>query len=529
VQIADGSLVELVIRQSPQRVFLHDVGGEAKTYGDVDHQSDNWSAAFALAGITKDDTIVSFVPTCSTAVEVWLGIAKLGAVEVPLNTHLRGQLLEHQLLDSKAEVAVVDVRFLPQILELANAVRQLRLIIVTGDSGVELAAGDALAPAADFLVSAHGTTWNRVIPSRTDTASVIYTSGTTGPSKGVIVSWAQIAATVQGSIPVADLESDDSYYNPFPLFHIGGKFPIALAALLGSRVVLRDGFSTREFWSDVQRYGCNTTLLLGVTANFLSQQPEQPLDAETPLRNVVMVPLIHDHETFARRFGVRICTAFNMTEVSAPLSSEGWQPANNRTSGHPRAGYECRVVDADDNDVPPNSPGELLVRASDRATLNGGYWGRPEATASAWRGGWFHTGDIFCRDEQGEFYFLDRLKDAIRRRGENISSQEIESVVVQHDAVAECAAHAVPSEWGEDEVKIVVVLHDEHDVSPQTLIDYLSDRLPDFMVPRYVEYLPALPKTPTEKIQKVSLRERGITDTTWDRLQGITTELPAAK
>lgn len=513
------TLIALVECQNPDGVFLEDTTGSSRTYGQVAHASNQWAAALHLAGLKRNDTVISFLPTCPEAVEIWLGIAKAGGLEVPLNTRLRGALLEHQATDSQAEIAVIAEEFLPRFLDLPKLLSRFRVIVVTHrlESANTNPNPDGVVSAADFLQRATGHEVAPFHPSRTDTAAIIYTSGTTGPSKGVIVSWAQIAATVRGSIPVDDLTADDAYYNPFPLFHIGGKFPIALAAALGSRVVLRDGFSTWEFWQDVAKFHCTTTLLLGATANFLYQQPTHPGESDTPLRNVVMVPLMHNFDEFARRFDVRICTTFNMTEISAPLSSEGWYPANNKTSGHPREGYECRVVDSDDKPVPPGTPGELVVRSTDRAALNGGYWKRPEATAEAWRGGWFHTGDVFTCDSEGEFYFVDRLKDAIRRRGENISSSEVESVVLEHECIAECAAHAVPSEWGEDEVKITVVLQPCRTLEPNDLIDYLVPRLADFMVPRYVEFASELPKTPTQKVQKRVLRERGVTESTWDR------------
>jgi crotonobetaine/carnitine-CoA ligase len=190
---------------------------------------------------------------------------------------------------------------------------------------------------------------------------------------------------------------------------------------------------------------------------------------------------------------------------------------HNRTCGHVRAGYECRIVDAHDEPLPPNTPGELIVRSDEPWVLMAGYWRMPEKTAEAWRNGWFHTGDICSYDSNGEFYFIDRAKDAIRRRGENISSMEVEVVVVEHPEVVECAAFGVPAEFGEEEVKIAVVVTDAGAFDPAELIDFLVPRLPRFMVPRYIEVVDALPRTSTEKIQKQSLRDAGITESTWDR------------
>jgi crotonobetaine/carnitine-CoA ligase len=289
-------------------------------------------------------------------------------------------------------------------------------------------------------------------------------------------------------------------------------------ALLGSTVVIREAFDTQVFWSEVERYRCTTTLLLGAMANFIHRQPARPDDADTPLRSVIMVPLIPELDAFKERFGVRVCTTFNMTEVSAPIASCGWDPANTQTCGRPRPGYECRIADERDQPLPPGKVGELLVRTDEPWKLMAGYWGKPEETARALRNQWVHTGDGFTRDEDGNFYFVDRLKDSIRRRGENISSIEVEADVNQHPAVLESAAIAVPSEWGEDEVKVAVVLKEGETLRPEELVEFVIARMPHFMVPRYIEFVAALPKTQTQKIRKEELRAAGITDATWDRV-----------
>ena len=235
------------------------------------------------------------------------------------------------------------------------------------------------------------------------------------------------------------------------------------------------------------------------------------------LHTVVMVPLIPELDDFRRRFGVRVSTAFNMTEVSVPLHSDGWTLANLESCGTVRPGYQVRVVDEDDEDVGPGRVGELIVRANEPWTLMAGYLDMPEATTAAWRNLWLHTGDAFRYHEDGNYYFLDRISDTIRRRGENISSAEVEAVVNEHPGVLESAAVAVPSEWGEDEVKVVVVARPGRSVTPPELTKFLAPRLPRFMLPRYIEVVTELPKTPTAKVRKVELRAQGITRATWDR------------
>jgi carnitine-CoA ligase len=256
-------------------------------------------------------------------------------------------------------------------------------------------------------------------------------------------------------------------------------------------------------------------------APFLLLQPEEPGDADTPLRHVMMGPLVPQVDDFKRRFGVDVGTGYGMTEIGAPFASDGYELANSSSCGKLRsgwAGYEVRVVDEHDEIVPTGEVGELVVRTREPWVINRGYHGMPEATAAAWRNGWFHTGDGFRIDGDGNYYFVDRLKDAIRRRGENISSFEVEALVSQHPDVIESAAVAVPSEYLEDEVKICVVLREGSTVTHDELITFLVPKMPKFMVPRYVEFVDALPKTEaTMRTQKIKLRAEPLNERTWDR------------
>jgi crotonobetaine/carnitine-CoA ligase len=249
---------------------------------------------------------------------------------------------------------------------------------------------------------------------------------------------------------------------------------------------------------------------------FLMKAPPTPRDRDHTLRQVVMVPLAEDAAEFTARFGVDIYTVFNMTEISCPILSEK-NPDVPKTCGRIRAGFDARVVDENDMEVPHGTVGELIVRADEPWTMNHGYNANPEATSRAWRNGWFHTGDAFRCDEAGNFFFVDRMKDAIRRRGENISSFEVEAEIGAHTKVRETAVVGVPSEFGEDEVMAVVAAVPGANIDPVDLISFLTPRLPHFMVPRYIRFMTDLPKTPTQKIEKHVLRAEGITADTWDR------------
>ena len=255
---------------------------------------------------------------------------------------------------------------------------------------------------------------------------------------------------------------------------------------------------------------------MGSMTGFLMGEPERDDDREHTLRKALVIPLpVHLNE-FRERFGVAVRTVYNQTEISSPIQSDGYETHDYRVAGRPRPGVQCRIVDENDADVPPGEIGELVVRSDEPWSMMAGYLGMPEKTVEAWRNQWMHTGDAFRRDSDGNYYFLDRLKDTIRRRGENISSVELEGSVCEHPDVLECAAVGVPSEFDEEEVKIVVVPYEGRTIAPEELVEFLRVRVPRFMVPRYVELVAELPRTPTQKIRKTQLRAAGVTAATWD-------------
>ena len=489
------------------------------TYGEADADTARWAAALHRAGVRAGDTVLTMLPPCTEAVAAWLGIGRLRALEVPVNTGYLGTMLRYLIEDSQAQIMLAHAEHLPVLADAAGG--RLGTVVVVGASGPLPESPFTLVTVEDFLATAAGDPApDGPLPTGRDVAAILYTSGTTGPSKGVLVTWRQAELTATGIMPSELFDASDAFYSAFPLFHMSGKGPLYACALVGARVVMRRRFDTKMFWDDVRTYGATTTILLGAMANFLYQQPARPDDAGTPLRDALFLPLISDLDGFRRRSGVAARTTFNMTETSCCVISDGAELANATSCGRVRPGFHARVVDPDDVEVAAGELGELVLRADEPWALMAGYWRKPEATVEAWRNQWLHTGDGFTRDADGNFYFVDRIKDAIRRRGENISSAEVEAEVNGHPAVLESAAVAVPSEYGEDEVKIVVVPRPGESVDPAQLVDYLGARMARFMVPRYVEIVDELPKTPTEKVRKVELRAAGVTATTWDRTAG---------
>jgi crotonobetaine/carnitine-CoA ligase len=424
-------------------------------------------------------------------------------------------MLSHILTSSHTETFIVDARWLDRLAEISGDVTDLRQVIVTGSEGGQLPdLGVEMLRAEDLLASVTGPATFKG-PEPTDVAAILYTSGTTGPSKGVIAPWAHMLATFQQP-QWEHFGPEDHRYSPFPMYHMSGKGSVYGAALCGASAVLKEKWSGTDFWDDIARYRCTFTWLVGGMPALLYGQPEKPDDADTPLRYALIAPVLPQYRDFERRFGVKLATAFGMTELSMPVVTD-WDIPNHRTCGRPRAGYEVRVVDEHDIPVGPGEFGEFIVRSNTPWTVNIGYLGMPEQTAEAWRHGWFHTGDGGSYDEDGNFYFGDRIKDAIRRRGENISSLEVEADVLTHPGVAECAAIGVPDPLGEEEVMIFVVASPDAELEPAALAAYLAERMSRFMLPRYIQLVPEIPRTPTARIRKVELRKLVDLGSSWDR------------
>lgn len=508
--------------ESPDREFLFDLtSGKTFTCGGLHQEVLRWAAAFGRLGVTAGDHVVTMLPGDSTATLAWVGLSWLRAVEVPLNTAYKGPMLQYIVDNSDATVAVVAMRFLDRFRDIAAELPKVRTVVIPDAAGELPALPFKVVPGADFFAGVEPAVGLEG-PEFHDIACIIYTSGTTGPSKGVLVPWGQFY--MHATFPTAWTKEafevpDPAYYVLAPQFHVGGKTGVYICAISGARLILREQFSLNEFWNDVKKYRITYAGLLGPMPSFLLSLPPQPDDAQTTLKHCSSAPLLPSITQFAERFGVKVSTGYGMTEVGAPLA-HGFDLPNLQSCGRVRVdvgGIEIRVADEHDYPVPPNTVGELLVRTRDPWFLNVGYYKMPEATAAAWRNGWFHTGDAFRYDEDGNFYFVDRIKDAIRRRGENISSFEVEAYVMRYPAVAEAAAVAVPSEHSEDEVKVIVVPKPGQDFTPEGLIRFLIPIMPRFMIPRYVQVVDALPKTPTLRVKKGELRGSGPGEGAWDR------------
>ena len=495
----------------PDKVFVKLSKTEEVTYRQMRDLAASAAAGLYRLGVRQGDNVIVWMPNSIDCMEVWFGINWLGATYVPINTAYKGHLLEHVLENAGARIIVAHANLAGLLGQVETA--KIETVVVFG--GEPAAIKDLKVVPSSVLDQRDGTSVPDNPVGPWDMQSIIYTSGTTGPSKGVMSSYAHLHA-MSGAEGFYMLGPNDRYMCNLPLFHVGGTIPVMGMLSRGGSIALVPSFSTEEFWPTIRDTETTVVLLLGAMTNFITKRPPSSDDRNHPLKKVIIVPLSEDAPAFAARFGVETYTLYNMTEISTPLVSE-LNPGKIGSCGRPRAGVELRLVDEHDSEVMPGSVGELVVRASAPWALNSGYYKNPEATALAWRNGWFHTGDAFRVDADGTFFFVDRMKDAIRRRGENISSFEVEAEIAAHPFVNEVAVVPVPSEFAEEEVMCIVAPVSGQTIDPKELLEFLLPRLPHFMIPRYVRIVDALPKTPTLKIQKHLLRSAGITDDTWDR------------
>ncbi|MEX0941687.1 MAG: AMP-binding protein [Pseudomonadales bacterium] len=503
-------LIEARAHKTPHKVFLQMIDGDQMTYAELHREGLRWAAALTDAGVVFGDRVATLLPKSFTAVAVWLGAAWNRAIEVSINLEFRDYMLRYVINHSQANVLVIHEIYLDRVLEVMKDLGHVQHIIVVGKVPDDVRIEIPLVAAAQYLRPPDRDHF--IGPGAQDIAMMLYTSGTTGPSKGVLIPWAQSHASAR----LWPYREGTRLYSVFPLFHVTGRTPLYAMALANGTLIMRERFSAQDFWSDVTNYECTAANLMAAPILYLENMPESDVDADNPLEFITTGRLPKDPNGFMKRFGVTIGTSFNMTEISPAICSDGKLLANNSSCGRVRNGYQVRVVDEQDRPLAPNEDGELVVRADDPWVLMAGYWDMPEKTVEAWRNLWFHTGDVFRYDEDGNFYYVDRLKDAIRRRGENISSFEVEAIVTDHPSVAECAAVAANAD-SEDEVMILVVLTPGKVLSEEELCRWLIPKMPRFMIPRYIEFVEQLPKTASLKVQKAVLRERGVTKRTWDR------------
>jgi crotonobetaine/carnitine-CoA ligase len=466
----------------------------------------------AAAGVRKGDRVALLCGNRIEFVEVVLGCGWLGAVVVPINTASRGLQLHHILANSGARLLVAEASLLGALadIELSSLALQSAWILGDAPAGGPLRVDCMPYPPPGTAVEAA-----EVDPG--DPLAILYTSGTSGVSKGVICPHAQFYWWGLHSVRNLGIVPGDVLYTVLPLFHTNALNSLFQALVAGACLVFDERFSASRLFPALCETGATVTYLLGAMVPILLAKPP----SETERRHRVRIALgpgvpAQFHAAFAERTGIPLLDGFGSTETNFVIG-RGIDDQRPGWMGRVVDGFEARVVDAHDEPVPDGSVGELVLRAGQPHAFASGYFGMPDKTVEAWRNLWFHTGDLVVRDADGQYKFMDRLKDSIRRRGENISSFEVEQAVASHPAVETVAVYAVRSELAEDEVMAAIVLRAGSILTPEEMIDWCEPRLPYFAVPRYLQFDNDLPKTENGKIQKYKLRERGATVATWDR------------
>lgn len=495
--------------------------GRSITFGAAAADAATVAGHLASLGVKPGDMVAVMLPNGIDFVQVWQGIGRLGAVAVLLNTELRGAFLEHQLRNCGADLAIVDAGFLNVVLKAGAQVESLRRVAVVGQFAPDLATGKALLDWADWRTAS---AFNGPMPQAEDIACIMYTSGTSGPSKGVLMPHAHCTLYGIGQIRAVGLGADDIYYITLPLFHANGLLmQLGSTLLMGIPAVVRVRFSASEWLNDIRRFGCTVSNCLGALAAFVLAQPPRPEDRQHRLRALCNAPNLIEHDAaFRQRFGVRdVLSAFGMTEVNIPVWGRIGQPCPGAAGWVYDDHFEVIIADPEtDRPVPPGELGEILVRPRTPFGFMAGYHGMPDRTVESWRNLWFHTGDAGICSSDGVITFVDRIKDCIRRRGENIAATEVESAVGRFEGIEEVAAFAVPSDiaGGEDELMLAIVPGPGKRLDPAAVAAFSDGVLPRFAAPRYIEIMESLPKTATGKVQRASLRKRG-PGGAWDRQQ----------
>jgi len=504
-----GSELERAAEAGPDRVLARFETGDVSPAG-LEARSRAVAGALQAWGIGRGDRVAVMMGNVPEFLDAWFGIARLGAIEVPVHSAYKGPLLQHVLGQSESSTLFCDAEFVPRLhgLELPS----LRRLIVRGETdplpwvdthGFEDVLADAGAPQLPALDG--------------DAIScILYTSGTTGPSKGVVLTHTANLHLANSAATFCDWTADDTLYTAFPLFHVNAKYTSVVAAIrTGARLVIDERFSASRFWDRMREERATSFNAMGAMLSMIHAQPPRADDRDHVVRRTYSAATPTAlWAPFERRFGVDVLEHYGMTEIGIAI----WNRERRIGSiGRPAPWFEVQLADEHDRAVATGEAGEIQVRPRLPGIVPVEYYKRPDATADAFRNLWFHTGDTARADEDGFFYYVDRIKDCIRRRGENISSWELETVISVLDDVLEVAAYGVPSELGEDEVMIAVVVAPGHTLDLDRLFAHCEGRLARFAVPRYVRVVDQLPKTPSQRVQKFSLREAGVTADTYDR------------
>jgi crotonobetaine/carnitine-CoA ligase len=501
------------------QVFLQYEEEQGTTYKEVNRIANRIANGLIKLGVNKGDKVALFLPNCPELLYLWFGVSKAGAIDVPINLANKGYFLSHQISDSEAKVLVIGRELIDRLELIEGQLPKLEKVVLWSKTTPTRQMPKLRFDCLDYNDLISGSPESPIVEIKpSDIQTIIYTSGTTGAAKGVMDPHTKIAHSALEYIEAVKATSEDVFFTCLPLFHANARILcIYPAMLLAAKVVIYERFSATRFWDQIRKARATIFNSLGAMAHFIYNQPRKENDADNPVRVCAAFPMPASiFEDFQKRYNLKVTEGYGLTEV-AIITYDPYDKPKIGSCGKETKSFEVRIVDEKDFPVPAGTVGEIVARGRSPWITSLGYWNNPAKTVELMRNYFYHTGDGGYLDEDGYLFFVDRMKDYIRRRGENISSFEIERVVNAHPEVLESAAISVKSELSEDEVKIVVVLKNGEKSSPEELLAFCAERMPYFAVPRYIEFVESLPKTPNEKIQKSKLREAGLTADTWDR------------
>jgi carnitine-CoA ligase len=499
----------------PDRQFVQ-CASDWVTLGELDRRSDRVAAALQARGVRAGDRVAINLPNRIEYIVLIYAIAKLGAIQVPLNTFLRGEFLLHQLRQTTPSLYITDEAGLRLLAPVLPALDSDPVLVLVGGA-VDTA---DLPPAIDYAeweVSEAKLAAVEVAPN--DVCAVIYTSGTTGASKGCTITHGYYCNLINVFIDLGWYEKGDIVFGANPLFHFSGQTWLVAAALaVRGSVIVEPAFSASRYMARIRETGATNAMGMGAMGAAILAQPPTEDDRNHKLRHITFMPSTPELvRRFEARFGIEpFAEVFGQSECWPALLGDPRGPRRPGSMGKATSGLEIKIVDDDDIEVPLGQAGEIVVRPTEPYRLFSGYWANDEATVGTFRNLWHHTGDQGRLDADGYYWFVDRKKDSLRRRGENVSSIELEQAIHKHPHVAAVAVHAVPAELGEDDIKACIVLAADAEITPTELFEFFRTSLPYYAVPRYVEYIAELPANVNGRVQKFKLRERGITELTLD-------------
>lgn len=497
-------LIHANMQKWPDRVIASFESGESWTWSEAFEIGISGAQTLRAHGLTEHSHVGTLMENGPDWFRAWLSISMLGGTIVPFLPAHRGAVLSDMLVRSDCKAIITS--------------DDLRERVASGPSDVQV------FTAADLESSTDRTEWAG-LPDRGgwDLYALLFTSGTTGPSKAVEVSnhyALHVGDWWRAKSLGVELDEDDAFLCDLPLAHMAGLAAFMQMIRVGGRINIRTRPDQRNYWSVVRETGSTYSILLSTMADFISSQPPSADDRGHGLRAILNVPLMRDVPGFRERFGVEhLVTAYATTEASVPLVRAASWDVPELSCGQLTPGVEGRIVDAHDIELPPNTPGELILRRSGPWEFTTGYYGDPGATKALMRNGWLHTGDIMSADTEGNFFYHDRGKDYLRRRGENVSSFEVEREALAHPAIVEAACVGVKDEAGNDEIKIFLVCGPGHAVEASEVLEFLAGRMAHFMVPRYYEFVHEFPRTDTGRVRKVDLRSAPQGDSAWDLVE----------